>query len=109
MSFLSGKSGYTNKTVICLLLEAYLTVYKSLICLDSNLKLHAASKRICYFSVVLGGMLVFWLWEAQLINYFTVTLQRLPFNDLEEFLSKSNKKVNNKIMRNITRKPIKKI
>ena len=47
-------------------------------------------------------MLLFWLWDAQLINYFTVPLQKLPFNNLEEFLAKSNKKVNNKIMRNIT-------
>ena len=38
-------------------------------------------------------MLLFWLWEAQLINYFTFPLNKLPFHDPEEFLSESNKKV----------------
>ena len=54
--------------------------------MDANLRLYVVSKRISHYSVVIGGMLLFWLWEAQLINYFTFPLNKLPFNSLEEFL-----------------------
>ena len=90
---LSGRSEYAPRTITCFLAETYLTLYKSLIRLDANLKIPVVSKRISHYSVVVGGMLLFWLWEAQLINYFTFPLNKLPFQNLEEFLSDSDKKV----------------
>ena len=45
-------------------------------------------------SVVFGGMLIFWLWGAQLKSYFAIPLKTLPFENLEEFLTNTNKKVN---------------
>ena len=93
--FVSGKSENSHRTLACLLSEVCLTIYKSMIRLDANLKLYVVSKRISHYSVVVGGMLLFWLWEAQLINYFTFPLNKLPFNNLDEFLSESNKKVSN--------------
>ena len=92
--YFSGRAEYAPRSVTCLLSEVCLTLYKSLIRLDANLKLYVLSKRISHYSVVVGGMLLFWLWEAQLINYFTFPLNKLPFHDLDEFLSESNKKVN---------------
>ena len=75
------------------LADGYLMVYKSLLMLGSNIRLDTLSKRISYLSILVGGMLLYWLWEAQLISYFSFPSKRLPFNNLEEFLTKSDKKV----------------
>ena len=50
-------------------------------------------KRIVYFSIFFGGMMLFWLWEAMLISYFSFPIKSLPFKNLKEFVSKSDKKV----------------
>ena len=50
-------------------------------------------KRITFLSVVFASMLFYYLWEAMLISYFSTPTQFQPFNSLEEFLSKSDKKV----------------
>ena len=107
--YFSGRVEYAPMTITCLMAEVYLTLYKSLIRLDANLKLFVVSKRISHYSVVVGGMLLFWLWEAQLINYFTFPLNKLPFQNLEEFLSDSDKKVNRKHVKSRKSKSIKNI
>ena len=73
--------------------DGYVMVYKSLLLLGSNIRTDTISKRISYLSVMVGGMLLYWLWEAQLISYFSFPSRRLPFNNLEEFLANSDKKV----------------
>ena len=73
--------------------DGYLMVYKSLLLLGSNIRTDTLSKRISFLSVMIGGMLLYWLWEAQLISYFSFPSKQLPFNNLEEFLTKSDKKV----------------
>ena len=73
--------------------DGYVMVYKSLLLLGSNIRTDTISKRISYLSVMVGGMLLYWLWEAQLISYFSFPSRRLPFNNLEEFLANTDKKV----------------
>ena len=52
-----------------------------------------ARKRITFLTVVVFSMLIYYLWEAMLISYFSTPKTFQPFNSLEEFLSKSDKKV----------------
>ena len=73
--------------------DGYVVVYKCVLVLGSNIRTDTFSKRICYLSVLLCGMLLYWLWEAELISYFAFPSKRLPFNNLEEFLANSDKKV----------------
>ena len=40
------------------------------------------------------GMVLYWLWEAMLISYFSLANMILEFNNLEELLLKSKSKVN---------------
>lgn len=63
--------------------------------MDNNIKTLTLSKRISYLSIVIGAMLVYWWWEAMLITYFSFPLTTLPFNNLEELITKSDKKVGN--------------
>ena len=74
--------------------EVCLTLYKALLLKNANVRSNILSKKISYLSVVFGGMFIFWFWGAQLKSYFALPLRTLPFQNLEEFLSKSNKKVN---------------
>ena len=73
--------------------ECYIHLFKSLLRLDANLKVVGLSMKMSHLTVVLAGMMFYWLWEAQLISYFSFPLKTLPFKNLEEFLSKSDKKV----------------
>ena len=75
------------------LTDGYVVIYKSLLMLGSTIRTDTMSKRISYLSVLVCAMLLYWLWEAQLISYFSFPSKRLPFNNLEEFLTKSDKKV----------------
>ena len=75
------------------LTNGYVVVYKAVLLLGANIRTDTLSKRISYLSVLACGMLLYWLWEAQLISYFSFPSKGLPFNNLEEFLAKSDKKV----------------
>ena len=43
--------------------------------------------------MLFAGIILYWLWEAQLISYFSFPSKKLPFNNLAEFLEKSDNKV----------------
>ena len=73
--------------------DSFAVLFKSLLMLGVNEKIDTIRKRIVYFSIFFGGMMLFWLWEAMLISYFSFPIKSLPFNSLEEFVSKSDKKV----------------
>ena len=73
--------------------DSFAVLFKSLLMLGVNEKIDTIRKRIVYFSIFFGGMMLFWLWEAMLISYFSFPIKSLPFNSLKEFVSKSDKKV----------------
>ena len=49
--------------------------------------------RLIFYSVMLGGSLIFWHWEAMLISFLAVRTTVLPFNNIEELVSKTDFKV----------------
>ena len=49
--------------------------------------------RIVMLTIMSCGMVFYWLWEAQLISYFSFPSKSLPFHNLEEFLTETDKKV----------------
>ena len=53
------------------------------------------AQEISFLSVMVAGMLIYWLWEAMLISYFSLPNIALPFNSMEELVTKSNLKANN--------------
>ena len=71
----------------------YCIVYRSLLMLGWNTTPETLRKRITFLFVLTGGMVFYWLWEAMLISYFSSPTTFLPFNSLEGFLTKSDKKV----------------
>jgi hypothetical protein len=50
-------------------------------------------KRLTFLSVTVAAMLMYWLWEAMLISYFSFPHIVLPFNSMEELVTKSKFKV----------------
>lgn len=75
------------------LMDGYALVYKCVLMLGSNIRTDTISKKIGYLSVLIAGVLLYWLWEAQLISYFSFPMKTLPFHNLEQFLERTDKKV----------------
>ena len=50
-------------------------------------------KRIVFLTALTMGMVLYWLWEAMLISYFSAAKLTLPFNNLEELLLQSDSQV----------------
>ena len=73
--------------------DSFAILFKSMLMLGVNDNIDTIRKRIVYFSIFFGGMMLFWLWEAMLISYFSFPIKSLPFNSLKQFVSKSDKKV----------------
>ena len=69
-------------------------VYLSILMLGWNKTPETFRKRLSFLSVMVAGMLIYWLWEAMLISYFSLPFIQLPFNSMDEFVTKSNFKVN---------------
>ena len=86
-----GKHWFTEKWRM---LDSYIIVFKSLILLGSDIKSKSLHKRIGYLCIFLSGMILYWLWEAMLISYFSFPTKLLPFNTLEEFVANTDNKVN---------------
>ena len=61
--------------------------------LGGDMRNNTLRSRLSCISILIGGMLLWWMWEAMMISYFAIPSKVLPFNTLEEFLTKSNKKV----------------
>ena len=76
-----------------LLSDCYCIIYRSVIMYGWNSAPDGFRKRLTFLSILTGGMILYWYWEAMLITYFSVPTTVLPFNSLEEFLTKSDKKV----------------
>ena len=49
--------------------------------------------RILFFSIMLGGSLVYWHWEAMIISFLAVRTTVLPFKNIEELVGKTKFKV----------------
>ena len=61
--------------------------------LGGDMRNNTLRSRLSCISILIGGMLLWWMWEAMMISYFAIPSKVFPFNTLEEFLTKSNKKV----------------
>ena len=53
----------------------------------------SVQNRILFGSVMLGGALIFWHWEAEIISFLAVRHVVLPFNSMEEMAAKSDFRV----------------
>ena len=74
--------------------DSYSIVYRSLLKMGLSNTPKNLRKRITFFSVLFGGMVTYYLWEAMLISYFSFPTKLLPFNTLEEFVANTDNKVN---------------
>ena len=86
-------SAYGSDTPGWSLVDSFVIVYKSILMLGANVNTDSLNKRISYLTILFAGILLYWLWEAQLISYFSFPSKSLPFNNLAEFLEKSDNKV----------------
>ena len=68
-------------------------MYRSLLQLRLAINPRENRHRIAFASTLISGMALFWLWRAVLISYFADPKISIPFNNLEELLTKSDKKV----------------
>merc|ERR1719242_2272549 len=73
--------------------DSYSIVYRSLLKMGLSNTPKNLRKRIAFFSVLFGGMVTYYLWEAMLISYFSSPKTSLPFDSLQGFLSHSDKKL----------------
>ena len=77
--------------------DCYCLVYKSILMLGDTTAPQKMSRRITFITVLTGSMMLYYLWEAMLISYFSTPKIDLPFNSLEELLTKSDRKVGYKV------------
>ena len=75
-------------------IKCYVAMFRSLI-MSHNLESHDSKirKRICNLTIMVCGMLIYWLWEADLISNFAFPSTALPFTTLKGLLDNSDKKV----------------
>lgn len=71
----------------------YIFVGKTLIMLGNTVLPSKSSARIAFATVFIGGIVLYYYWEAMLISYLAVRKIQLPIRTLED-LQKSNYKVN---------------
>ena len=83
---LNGQSWY--------LVDCYHFLGTSLLKLSSNMRKSTGGSKLLLIAISLSGMFLFWSWESMLISYFFIPSRIFPFNSLEEFLAKTDKKVN---------------
>ena len=76
-----------------MLSDCYVHVYKSILMLGNDKIMNQQYIKISFFSVMVGGMILYWLWEAMLITYFSFPTMVLPFNNIKEFVEKTDLKV----------------
>ena len=74
--------------------ESFNIVYRSLLMLGCTTVPYSFRNRIVFIVILVMGMVLYWLWEAMLISYFSAANIILEFNNLEELLTKSKSKVN---------------
>ena len=76
-----------------LLSDCYVHMFKSLLMIGDDRKFNHEYIKTSFFTVMVGGMLIYWLWEAMLITYFAFPTTVLPFNNIKEFVEDTNLKV----------------
>ena len=59
----------------------------------TNIVTDSSRKRMTSILIMVAGMIIYWLWEANLISSFAIPAKTLPYNNMEEFLKQSNHKV----------------
>ena len=72
----------------------YICIAKTLIMLGNTYLPCKSSSRIAFTTIFIGGIIIYYYWEAMLISYLAVRKIELPFRTLEE-LDKTNFKVRN--------------
>ena len=77
--------------------SCYCLLYKSILMMGWSNTPRKVRQRISFITIVIGSMVFYYQWEAMLISYFQNPKINIPFNSLEEFLSKSDKKVRSSI------------
>ena len=82
-----------GKMVTSSLFDGYVSLFNSVLLLGLRTQPESLRGMISCFSIMIFGMLFYWLWEAELISYFSVPVKKLPFNNLEEFITKTDKKL----------------
>ena len=70
----------------------YIFLTKTLIMLGNPVMPSKSSNRIAFATVLIGGIVLYYYWEAMLISYLAVRKIELPLRTLED-LQKSNFKV----------------
>ena len=75
-------------------IKCYVAMFRSLI-MSHNFESHNSKirRRICNLTIMVCGMLIYWLWEADLISNFAFPSTALPFTTLKGLLDNSDKKV----------------
>ena len=71
----------------------YITLFRSLTMLGSNKNYEKFYQRIGYMTIITSSMVLYWIWEAGLISYFSFPFIPLPFTTLEGFLTNTDQKV----------------
>ena len=71
----------------------YYLVYSQVTKTYNSTKIERTRGQTIIVTVAFGVMFIFWIWEAELIAYFVIPVKVFPFNTLEEFLTKTDKKV----------------
>ena len=71
----------------------YYLVYSQVTKTYSSTKIERTRGQTLIVSVAFSVMFIFWIWEAELIAYFVIPVKVFPFNTLEEFLTKTDKRV----------------
>ena len=79
--------------------DCYSLMYRSLLMIGSNEVAGTLRKQIVFFTILITGMYIYLIWEAMLISYFTLPTRLFPFNSWEEFLTKTDNKVIQLIVR----------
>ena len=103
--FINRKSPNYKKKIICYfnigsdefaehydLGGCYIFLAKTLIMLGNTVMPSKSSNRIAFATVLIGGIVIYYYWEAMLISYLAVRKTELPLRTLED-LQKSNFKV----------------
>ena len=88
--FKYSKDGSTKKYAIS---DCLCFALKTLVLRDDGTNPKSGATRTAYASIVFGGIMIYYLWEAMLISYLSVKKVYMPFRTLEELEKTSNYKL----------------
>ena len=73
--------------------ESYGLMFRSFLKIGYQIRNDREWIKVVVYVTVLCGMLLYLCWESMLFSHFAVSLTTPPFNNLKEFLSKTDQKV----------------